>query len=160
MAGREGYHGRDYYKRDYVRDGKVTFSEYFAVEPDGVYKQYAATTIVAEPPLKQFVLPLKDGDTWEHESKVWTIPFNPQVKQSSVVKDRCSVRVEDVKVPAGAYTGAFVCEVHTIIGQSESVVTIWYVENIGPVKYVFRSANSTTTRELIKYTAGTGKNTK
>ena len=151
-AGRDSVGGREYYKLEYVSGGKVTFSEYYVIEPDGLYRQYTGT-IMADPAIKCLPLPPREGDTWESDVKVWSVPPTPNDKPLPV-GIRGSVRVEAVKVPAGTFEKAVVGETRRIVNKKETIDTTWWVEDVGPVKFVTKSADGETVRELEKYTPG------
>jgi serine/threonine protein kinase len=143
VVGREGVAGREYYRLEGVVAGKVGGSEYVAVEPDGVYRQWTGT-IKPDPHLMLLPAAPKAGDRWEIDSKLPT----------GQVTGRGVVRVEDVKVPAGTFAKAVVVEWQTSTSSGVSTTTTWYAENVGPVKIVTRSSTTRSTLDLVKYTEG------
>ncbi len=119
-------------------NGKVAETEQIAVEPDGIYRE-ASTPSLRKPGVRVLPLPARDGDTW-----VGTSPAGSSIKATV----GGATRFEDVKVPQGEYKGALVAEMKSRDSSGEKVQTVWYAQDVGPVKIVEKNGNGTITWEL------------
>jgi hypothetical protein len=127
-----------------VRGGKTTASERIAVEANGVCRQPSGAQRLY-PALCLLPLSPRAGEKWTIRSRT-----NPSSWFATLTGEGI-IRVEDVTVPAGRFTGTIVAEVKTRDSSGATVKTTWYARDIGPVKIVTQSGGKTTTWELEKF---------
>jgi hypothetical protein len=148
-------------------EGRYVGYEYMAEDETGVWK-YAvahmsgpgfARDVAPEPMLK---LPLKKGATW-----TWRSPFRGQVMSDGTheinmddLASDCRTTVvsveESVSVPAGMFKAAHLHFTHKTKAGDSGSSELWIADGIGVVKDVTTSRQGAYTRELTKFTPGTG----
>lgn len=121
-------------------DGKIVATEHVAIVGDSV-QRFRLSNVDITPPLSFTKLQLKEGDKWDSE-------FNLVLDKKDVKSDiGFSVHRQQVKVPAGKY------EALQVVGKMKtSLTSVWYVQEVGPVKMVFDlGSDRLVTLELKEY---------
>ena len=134
---------RNYYLLETTRNAKPAESERIAIEPKGIYSQ-SSTWSLLQPHVCILPQPPQAGDSWT---------INSRTSSPVSLTGRGDVRIEDVTVPAGQFKVAVVVELKTRDATGETVKTVWYARDVGPVKIVRKSPKETLIMELEKVVA-------
>ncbi|MFY7953599.1 MAG: hypothetical protein ACOVT5_13925 [Armatimonadaceae bacterium] len=113
----------------------------YRVSPEGL----ACHAPLVDDPMPELKLEVKEGETWEHETKV---------KGQLVKKTTYTLgKREEVTVPAGRYQAVRV-ESETTVNGEVSKLTSWYAPDVGLVKTESGVGNSRVSQELKEFTPG------
>ncbi len=116
-------------------------SEDVTIKADGVYR-CAYNDNVLDPTLRFVKLPLKLGEEWDIEARL----FNSPLKGKGKIADK----EEMVKVPAGDYN-CIRCDTTLETNNFKFLVTYYFAKDVGIVKQVLDTNGQQVTLELTKY---------
>jgi len=128
-------------------NGKVATTEHLTSNDTGVYRaRYNGVDF--DPPVQILRYPIKEGETWDGETKAGSETFKYTVR---VAKAK-----DEVEVPAGKFETVKV-EIK-LVQNKQSVDSIyWFADGVGIVKQEASIQNTKLTLELQKFEKGTDK---
>jgi hypothetical protein len=118
----------EYFQVDTVVGKETKTTEWYVVRSDGVYRTQVKDDKI-DPPVKVLPTPIKEGASWEVNSKLGTQSLKGTLKVMSTKAD--------VTVPAGKFATVFVEGKDVDVAGAKTTVRIWFAKDRGIVKEEF-----------------------
>ena len=136
----ENIDGKGLARLETVVNGEVKATEHVGVEAGGVFR-YRFNGVELTPPVCLLKYPIKDGDTWETETKIGAQQITVSGKEGGQ---------KNLEVPAGKFD-TISAKIETTVGGNKISNTYWFAPDVGIVKQAVDLAGRSINMELLKF---------
>jgi hypothetical protein len=124
-------------------NGQVQATEHIGVEAGGIFR-YRFKGIEVSPPVCLLKYPVKEGASWETETKIGGQEFTVSGRVGGT---------EEVKVPSGKYQ-AVSAKIETTVKGNKITNTYWFAPDVGIIKQSVGIPGQSINMELSKFEEG------
>ncbi len=135
--------GKGLARLESVVNGEVKATEHVGVETGGIFR-YRFNGVEFTPPLCLLKYPVKDGDTWETETKIGAQQITVSGKEASQ---------RNLEVPAGKFD-TISSKIENTVGGNKISTTYWFAPEVGIVRQLVNMPDRSVNMELVKFEEG------